>query len=238
MHPAGELVSVPQSNGTMRGAGTGVTLPCDQWIDASSGSRTSTGSPARSRGSAGSARTKSPATCSAGSCLGVASSNVFLENGARLYLDVGSHPEYATPECDSICDLVMHDKAGERILESAPGAGRAAPARGGHPRGHLPVQEQHRFRRQLLRLPRELPDQPARRLRALRRGAHPVLRLAARSTPARARSCRRPAARCTASANGPSTSGRACRRRRRGAARSSTPATSRTPTPSAFAAST
>ncbi len=46
------------------------------------------------------------------------SSNVFLENGARLYLDVGSHPEYATPECDSVADLVVHDKAGERILES------------------------------------------------------------------------------------------------------------------------
>ncbi len=45
------------------------------------------------------------------------SSNVFLANGARLYLDVGSHPEYATPECDSIADLVAHDKAGERILE-------------------------------------------------------------------------------------------------------------------------
>ncbi len=45
------------------------------------------------------------------------SSNVFLANGARLYLDVGSHPEYATPECDSIRDLVIHDKAGERILE-------------------------------------------------------------------------------------------------------------------------
>ena len=45
------------------------------------------------------------------------SSNVFLENGARLYLDVGSHPEYATPECDSITDLVTHDKAGERILD-------------------------------------------------------------------------------------------------------------------------
>ena len=45
------------------------------------------------------------------------SSNVFLVNGARLYLDVGSHPEYATPECDSIHDLVAHDKAGERILE-------------------------------------------------------------------------------------------------------------------------
>ncbi len=45
------------------------------------------------------------------------SSNVFLRNGARLYLDVGSHPEYATPECDSIEDLVVHDRAGERILE-------------------------------------------------------------------------------------------------------------------------
>ena len=45
------------------------------------------------------------------------SSNVFLANGARLYLDVGSHPEYATPECDSIRDLVIHDKAGERIFE-------------------------------------------------------------------------------------------------------------------------
>ncbi len=45
------------------------------------------------------------------------SSNVFLGNGARLYLDVGSHPEYATPECDSVRELVVHDKAGERILE-------------------------------------------------------------------------------------------------------------------------
>ncbi|AZQ70869.1 MULTISPECIES: Pup--protein ligase [Streptomyces] len=45
------------------------------------------------------------------------SSNVFLRNGARLYLDVGSHPEYATPECDSVTELVTHDKAGERILE-------------------------------------------------------------------------------------------------------------------------
>jgi proteasome accessory factor A len=45
------------------------------------------------------------------------SSNVFLKNGARLYLDVGSHPEYATPECDTLPALVAHDKAGERILE-------------------------------------------------------------------------------------------------------------------------
>ena len=45
------------------------------------------------------------------------SSNVFLRNGARLYLDVGSHPEYATPECDDVGELVTHDKAGERVLE-------------------------------------------------------------------------------------------------------------------------
>ena len=45
------------------------------------------------------------------------SSNVFLTNGSRLYLDVGSHPEYATAECDSLIDLIAHDRAGERILE-------------------------------------------------------------------------------------------------------------------------
>lgn len=45
------------------------------------------------------------------------SSNVFLRNGSRLYLDVGSHPEYATAECDSVPQLVAHDRAGERILE-------------------------------------------------------------------------------------------------------------------------
>jgi proteasome accessory factor A len=44
-------------------------------------------------------------------------SSVFLRNGGRLHLAVGSHPEYATPECDNLVDLVAHDKAGERILE-------------------------------------------------------------------------------------------------------------------------
>jgi proteasome accessory factor A len=45
------------------------------------------------------------------------SSNVFLRNGARLRLDVASHPGYATPECGGVMELVAHDKAGERILE-------------------------------------------------------------------------------------------------------------------------
>ncbi|WP_448071908.1 Pup--protein ligase [Georgenia yuyongxinii] len=45
------------------------------------------------------------------------SSNVFLRNGARLYLDVGSHPEYATAECDDVHQLVVNDRAGEVILD-------------------------------------------------------------------------------------------------------------------------
>jgi len=48
---------------------------------------------------------------------GARNANVFLENGARLYLDTGFHPEYATPECDDVAELVSHDKAGERIVE-------------------------------------------------------------------------------------------------------------------------
>ncbi|WP_235931410.1 MULTISPECIES: Pup--protein ligase [Actinomyces] len=41
------------------------------------------------------------------------SSNVFTRAGARLYLDVGSHPEYATAECDRLEDLLAQDRAGE-----------------------------------------------------------------------------------------------------------------------------
>ncbi|MBM9433340.1 Pup--protein ligase [Flaviflexus equikiangi] len=46
------------------------------------------------------------------------STNTFLTNGSRLYLDVGAHPEYASAECDSIVDLVAMDKAGDRIFQS------------------------------------------------------------------------------------------------------------------------
>jgi len=45
-------------------------------------------------------------------------SNAFLSNGARFYQDTGGHPEYATPECSTLKDVVVHDKAGERLLES------------------------------------------------------------------------------------------------------------------------
>ena len=44
------------------------------------------------------------------------SSNVFCENGARLYLDVGNHPEWATAECTDLDDLLAQDRAGELVM--------------------------------------------------------------------------------------------------------------------------
>jgi proteasome accessory factor A len=49
------------------------------------------------------------------------SSNVFMENGGRLYLDVGSHPEFATPECDSVLDVVCYERAGDEIMHDLVG---------------------------------------------------------------------------------------------------------------------
>ncbi len=42
--------------------------------------------------------------------------NKLLLNGGRLYVD-GAHPEYSTPECSNPKELVLYEKAGERILE-------------------------------------------------------------------------------------------------------------------------
>ena len=41
----------------------------------------------------------------------------FLGNGGRFYIDRGAHPEYATPECASVRELVAHEKAGDRIVQ-------------------------------------------------------------------------------------------------------------------------
>lgn len=44
----------------------------------------------------------------------------FLLNGGRLYIDaVGDHEEYATAECSDIFDLVSHERAGQRLIQSA-----------------------------------------------------------------------------------------------------------------------
>ena len=150
------------------------------------------------------------------------SSNVFLANGARLYLDVGSHPEYDTPECDSILDLVTHDKAGERILEQLFVAASqqlrdegirgsvylfknntdsAGSSYGCHENDLTSRADDFGHSTEVL-----IPFFVSRQIYA---GAGKVLQTAR--------------VRCSASPSGPSTSGRAFRRRRPAAARSSTP---------------
>ena len=116
---------------------------------------------------------------------------------------------------------------------------RAAPRRRGHPRRHLPVQEQHRLGRQLLRLPRELPHQPARRLRPLRRGADPVPRVTRQiyAGAGKVLQTARGAMFCMLAAGRAHLGGRVVGHHP-AAARSSTPATSPTPTPSATGGST
>jgi proteasome accessory factor A len=46
------------------------------------------------------------------------SCGMFLENGARFYIDCGLHPEMATPECATPWELARYIKAGDRILEA------------------------------------------------------------------------------------------------------------------------
>ena len=43
-------------------------------------------------------------------------SDLVLSNGARFYND-HAHPEYSTPECTTLREIVAQDKAGERILQ-------------------------------------------------------------------------------------------------------------------------
>ena len=45
-------------------------------------------------------------------------SDLVLPNGARFYND-HTHPEYSTPECRTLRDLVAQDRAGERIVHRA-----------------------------------------------------------------------------------------------------------------------
>ncbi|MGB2723535.1 MAG: proteasome accessory factor PafA2 family protein, partial [Nitrospira sp.] len=45
-------------------------------------------------------------------------SDLVLPNGARFYND-HTHPEYSTPECRTLKDLLAHDRAGERIVQRA-----------------------------------------------------------------------------------------------------------------------
>lgn len=49
------------------------------------------------------------------------SSGMFLQNGARLYVDCGAHPEFSTPECTHPSEAVRYVAAGDRLLGAAAG---------------------------------------------------------------------------------------------------------------------
>lgn len=59
------------------------------------------------------------------------SSNIFHPNASRLYLDVGSHPEIATAECDSLRQLIAYEHAGDRIVDQLATDAEASLARDG-----------------------------------------------------------------------------------------------------------
>ena len=87
------------------------------WTGASSDSRPSTGSPARTGDSAGCRRTRWRVTCSGGSCRGGgrATSSCATAPGSTST----SAPTRSTrrPSATRVADVVVHDRAGERILE-------------------------------------------------------------------------------------------------------------------------
>ena len=60
-----------------------------------------------------------------------ATTNLFHRAGGRLYLDIGSHPEYATPECATVRDLVTAQRAGDALLLELSARARAVEAEEG-----------------------------------------------------------------------------------------------------------
>ena len=109
-------------------------------------------------------------------------SDLVLRNGARFYND-HAHPEYSTPECATLLDLIAQDKAGERLLEECARRGHAARLAHGQA-----LQEQHRFPRPQLRLPRQLPHPARHSVGPPRAGDDAVPRHAPALRAARARS--------------------------------------------------
>ncbi len=104
---------------------------------------------------------------------GARNANVFLENGARLYLDTGLPPRVRHSR------VRRHHRPGGprqggRAHRRGPAApGREATPRGRHLRPHPALQEQHGLRGKLVRLPRELSGQSGRVVPALAEGLIP-----------------------------------------------------------------
>ena len=152
------------------------------------------------------------------------------------------HPDQRRPalrrsRAPGVLRARVHQPARRRDLGQG---GRAGHGRGGRRgagsdarrAGDPALQEQHRQQGRLVRLPRELPDEPGDAVRRHRPAPDPVLRLPAGRLRRRAGSASAPTAATTASrsASGPTSSRSRSAWRPRSSGRSSTPGTSRTPT--------
>ncbi len=226
-----QAVSVGDAHRRLRAANV------SSWTGESSGSRPSTASPAPSRAAPAVPRRGRALPVPPGGVVGPVEQRVPAQRRPAL-------PRRRLAPGVRDAGVRLGDRPGRarQGRRADPGGAarrrRAAAARGGHRGRDLPVQEQHRLGRQLLRLPRELPGGPARRVRPAGRRAHPVPGHPA--VDLRRRQGAADAARrgLLPVASGPSTSGRASRRRPPAAGRSSTPGTSRTRTPSGTAGCT
>jgi hypothetical protein len=101
-------------------------------------------------------------------------SSVPLRNGGQLDLDMVGHPEYATPDCGNALDLVVHDKAGERMLEGLLEDAGQRLREEGIAADISVLKSNARPGGQLLRLPRELRGRPTGRIRSAGRHPDPV----------------------------------------------------------------
>ena len=79
-------------------------------------------------------------------------SDLVLRNGARFYND-HAHPEYCTPECSTLLELLQQDFAGRCVADAVRGSGEFAVRQPG-----AAIQEQHGFPRPQLWVSRELLD--------------------------------------------------------------------------------
>ena len=158
----------------------------------------------------------------------IGAANVILSNGARLYVD-HAHPEFSGPEVTNPMDAVLL-RQGRRAGD---GAGGAARDRRSWREAVAAVQEQRRRQGGLLRHPRELPVPSGHPVPVADLRADPVLRLAPGVRRRRAGRHRpgRSDRRDSSWPNDPTTSRSRSAWRPRSSAGSSTPATSRTPTP-------
>ena len=156
--------------------------------------------------------------------------NVILPNGARLYVD-HAHPEYSTPEVTTPLDIVRWDKAGELVMAEAarqaatmPGVSAAINLYKNNTDNKGASYGAHEnylmSRHDPVRLDRPPPGP------VLRHPAGGLRRRPGRHRPGRAHR------RLPDLASGPTSSRSRSAWRPPSSARSSTPATSRTPTPS------